>query len=133
MTVIVRAALIAAALFFGVLLFLEVGRRWDMHGLASDPERARLGTGAVERAVFGLLGLLIAFTFAGAANRFDIKRDLIVVETNAIGTSWLRLDLLHLRRLITLLGIDVAGHIDRRRTQRKGAGADRDDEEKRHL
>nr|MCU0808671.1 DUF4239 domain-containing protein [Candidatus Contendobacter sp.] len=35
-----------------------------------------------------------AFTFSGAASRFDARRDLIVQETNAIGTAWLRLDLL---------------------------------------
>jgi hypothetical protein len=44
--------------------------------------------------VFGLLGLLVAFTFSGAATRFDIRRQLIVEETNAIGTAYLRLDLL---------------------------------------
>jgi hypothetical protein len=40
------------------------------------------------------LGLLIAFTFSGAAGRFDTRRDLIVDETNAIETAYLRLDLL---------------------------------------
>jgi hypothetical protein len=44
--------------------------------------------------VFGLLGLLVAFTFSGAAAPFDIRRQLIVEETNAIGTAYLRLDLL---------------------------------------
>lgn len=52
------------------------------------------GLGAVDAAVFGLMGLLIAFTFTGAAARFDHRRDLIVEETNAIGTAWMRLDLL---------------------------------------
>jgi hypothetical protein len=44
--------------------------------------------------VFALLGLLLAFTFSGAASRFDVRRQLIVEETNAIGTAYLRLDLL---------------------------------------
>ncbi|NWA64247.1 DUF4239 domain-containing protein, partial [Pantoea sp. B9002] len=43
---------------------------------------------------FGLLALLIAFTFSGAATRMDARRTLIVAETNAMGTAWLRLDLL---------------------------------------
>ena len=38
--------------------------------------------------------LLVAFTFSGAAARFDTRRQLIVEETNAIGTASLRLDLL---------------------------------------
>ena len=41
-----------------------------------------------------LLGLLIAFTFQGAASRFDGRRALIVEEANTIGTAWLRIDLL---------------------------------------
>ena len=48
----------------------------------------------MEGAVFALLGLLLAFTFFGAASRFDDRRRLIVEEANAIGTAYLRLDLL---------------------------------------
>jgi hypothetical protein len=40
------------------------------------------------------MGLLIAFTFSSAAARIDTRRQLIVAEANAIGTAWLRLDLL---------------------------------------
>jgi hypothetical protein len=52
------------------------------------------GAVAVESAIFALLGLLIAFTFTGAASRLDVRRDLARDEANAIGTAWLRLDLL---------------------------------------
>jgi hypothetical protein len=41
-----------------------------------------------------MLGLLLAFTFTGAASRFENRRELIIQETNNIGTAWLRLDLL---------------------------------------
>lgn len=44
-------------------------------------------------AVFALLGLMLAFTFSGAASRFQDRRFLITDEANAIGTAWLRLDL----------------------------------------
>lgn len=88
------ALIIAVGLFVGMLILLDVGRRIGARGLARDPEGARAGTGTVEAAVFALLGLLIAFTFSGAASRFDARRDLIIQETNAIGTAWLRLDLL---------------------------------------
>ena len=49
--------------------------------------------GAIESALFGLLGLLLAFSFGGATNRFNTRRALIVDEANALGTAWLRLDL----------------------------------------
>ena len=88
------ASLLALGLMLGMLVLLEIGRRVGDRRLANDPEGARAGTGTVEGAVFALLGLLIAFTFSGAASRFDARRDLIVQETNAIGTAYLRLDLL---------------------------------------
>lgn len=94
MSTMMMASLLAVVLFFGILIFLEIGRRMGARRLACDPEGARSGTGAVEGAVFALVGLLIAFTFSGAASRFDDRRDLIVQETNAIGTAYLRLDLL---------------------------------------
>ena len=64
--------------------------------LARDPEGLAKGTGAAEGAVFGLLGLILAFSFSGAATRFEQRRHLITEEANAIGTAYLRLDLLPL-------------------------------------
>jgi hypothetical protein len=40
------------------------------------------------------IGLLIAFTFSGAAARFDARRHLVVEEADAISTAYLRLDVL---------------------------------------
>jgi len=88
------AILFGIGLFVGMLILLEVGRRIGMRRLAADPQGAEAGVGTVEGAVFALLGLLIAFTFSGAAARFDLRRQLIVDEANDIGTAYLRLDLL---------------------------------------
>ncbi len=84
----------AIALFIGMVLFLELGRRVGRRMRARDPEGAHVGLGAVEGAVFALFGLLIAFTFSGAASRFDERRHLIIEEANDIGTAWSYLDLL---------------------------------------
>jgi hypothetical protein len=86
--------LLAAGLFLGMLISLEVGRRRGMRRLKEEGDEAFSGSGAIESAVFGLLGLLIAFTFFGAAERFDRRRELIVEETNFIGTAYLRIGLL---------------------------------------
>jgi hypothetical protein len=86
--------LFSGTLFIGMLVLLEVGRRVGTRRLAQDPEGARTGISAVEGSLFGLLGLLIAFSFSGAASRFEARRHLITEETNNIGTAWLRLDLL---------------------------------------
>ena len=90
----IYVSLFALGLFLGMLILLEVGRRIGVRRLAEDPEGAEAGVGTVEGAVFALLGLLIAFTFSGAATRFDTRRQLIIEETNDIGTAYLRLDLL---------------------------------------
>jgi hypothetical protein len=87
------ALLLAVALFVGMMLLLELGRRIGIRRMANDPDGAKVGTGAVDGAVFALLGLLIAFTFSGAASRFDERRNLIIQETNDIGTAYLRIDL----------------------------------------
>jgi hypothetical protein len=84
----------APVLFFGMLAFLEIGRRVGIARLESDRDGLAKGVGAAEGAVFGLLGLIIAFTFSGAASRFEDRRHLIVEEVNAIGTAYLRIDLL---------------------------------------
>ena len=88
------ASLLGACLFLGMLLFSEVGRRIGIASLARDPEGLAKGTGAAEAAVFGLMGLIMAFTFSGAASRFEDRRHLITAEVNAIGTAYLRIDLL---------------------------------------
>jgi hypothetical protein len=87
-------SLFTVALFLGMLFFLELGRRIGARRMRRDPEGARAGAGVVDGAVFALLGLLIAFTFSGAGARFDKRRELVVEETNAIGTAYLRIDLL---------------------------------------
>jgi hypothetical protein len=94
MSYVLFAFVVTFGLFLGMLLFLEIGRRIGERWIAKDHDAAKQGLGAVEGAVFGLLGLLIAFTFSGAGVRFDTRRQLIVEETNAIGTAYLRLDML---------------------------------------
>lgn len=81
----------AFSLLVGMPVLLEVGRRLGARRRAKEAEGVLTGVGTVEGAVFGLL---VAFTFAGAASQFDTRRQLIVEETNAIDTAYLRLDLL---------------------------------------
>jgi hypothetical protein len=83
-----------AGLFGGMLALLEIGRRVGARRSAADPEGARAGVGPLDGAIFALLGLMLAFTFSGATSRFDARRQLIIDETNAVGTAYLRLDLL---------------------------------------
>lgn len=86
--------LFALLLFGGMLALLEVGRRLGIRRQAEESESERSNLGTIEAAVFALFGLVVAFTFSGAADRFNQKRALIAEEANAIGTAYLRLQLL---------------------------------------
>jgi len=88
------AVIATSCLFVFMLGGLEFGRRFGLRRLVADPEGSHKGTGAVEGAVFGLLGLLMALTFTGAAARFDARRNLIVDETTTVCAAYRRLDLL---------------------------------------
>lgn len=84
----------AIILFVGMLGLVEVGRRIGKRRWLADPEGSMSGLASIEGAIFALFGLLIAFTFSGAATRFEARRQLILDEANAIGTAWSYLDLL---------------------------------------
>lgn len=81
-------------LFAAMIAMLELGRYLGNRRRRADPDGHSRGAGALESTILALLGLLLAFTFSGAWARFDARRALILKETNAIGTAWLRLDLL---------------------------------------
>lgn len=88
---------LALGLFLAMIGLQELGFRLGQRGAAKDPE-GRAGVGAIEASVFALLGLLLAFQFGGAATRLDLRRKLVNDEANAIGTAYLRLDLLPVDR-----------------------------------
>jgi hypothetical protein len=82
----------ALAMFFCVLIFLELGRRIGIKRL--DVPGARAGVGVVDGSVYALVALLIGFSFNGAAGRFDQRRMLVGETTNSAGTAWQRIDML---------------------------------------
>jgi hypothetical protein len=81
-----------------ILAAIEIGRVLGLRaagqggGTASETEDDNRAT--LEGAVLGLLALMIAFTFAMALSRFEARRDAILSEANAIGTTALRARLL---------------------------------------
>lgn len=85
---------LALGLFIGILLCLAFGRWLGRRALARYGAAGHPNIGSLETAVFALMGLMIAFTFSGALTRFDVRRAYVVQEANAIGTAYLRIDLL---------------------------------------
>ncbi len=92
MNPLIVAPVVLAVLFTALLGCLLLGRRLGRRDSARGTDLS--GLGAIDGAVFGLLGLLIAFSFSGAAARFDTRRTQIVEEANAISTAYLRIDVL---------------------------------------
>jgi hypothetical protein len=81
-----------------VLLAFEAGlrlARWQKRRATrhAEPE-AESAVGGVVASTLGLLAFLLAFTFSMAADRRDVKRDLLLDEVNAIETTYLRADLI---------------------------------------
>ncbi|NQW68974.1 MAG: hypothetical protein HQ457_01200 [Betaproteobacteria bacterium] len=77
-----------------MLLMIEVGWRVGFN-LASKYSMQKVDASETfMAAIFGLLALLIALTFSGASDRFDHRRELIVLEVSAIGTAYQSIDLL---------------------------------------
>jgi hypothetical protein len=91
------AVAISIALFFGMVVCLEAGFRLGKSA-AQRTDTAHEGTSTIQAAVFALLGLLLGFTFSNGISHLDHRRDLIIQESNAISTAYLRLDLLPANR-----------------------------------
>jgi hypothetical protein len=84
------------AVFVTLLLLIlpEVGYRVGLRLYAAGDEARKSQLGALQGALLGMLGLLLGFTFSMAVERYDQRRQLVVIEANAIGTAWLRAGLL---------------------------------------
>jgi hypothetical protein len=78
------------AILYPVIMILvagatELGHRIGLRLREMEPRRADLGT--LTGAALGLLALLLAFSFSIALSRFDVRRDLVLEEANAIGST----------------------------------------------
>jgi len=86
--------MVAVALFALIVVLMEAWHVARVRGQVRSGGESRAGEGAIVGAIFAIVDLLYVFTFTSAAGRFDIRRGLISREANAIGTAWMRLDLL---------------------------------------
>lgn len=86
------------ALFVGILLVVlfsvEFGYRLGKYRRSRREEEKEAPLGTMVGATLGLLAFILAFTFGLAANRFDNRRQVLLDEANAIGTTYLRAGML---------------------------------------
>lgn len=77
-----------------VLLAMEIGFRLGRRrARAAEHEKESL-VGAAVAATLALVGFMLAFAFGVAGSRFDTRRQAVLDEANAIGTTYLRASLL---------------------------------------
>jgi len=86
--------IIQVAFFALMLAATELGFRLGskVQGKTSADTKSQIST--VAAAVLGVLALLLGFTMSMAVSRFDVRKQLLLGEANAINTSLLRAQLL---------------------------------------
>ena len=94
-----------------VLLSVECGYRLGKFRLSRREQEKEAPVGTMVGATLGLLAFILAFTFGLASSRFDNRRQLLLDEANALGTTYLRAGMLpewgeEVRRLLR----DYIGH-----------------------
>ena len=102
---------IGLAIFSGLIAAVMIGEIARRHRKTETPRKGSSDAESCEHAitlssVLGLLALLVAFTFSLALDRFDTRRANVLLEANAIGTTYLRAQLLeqpHRARISKLL------------------------------
>jgi hypothetical protein len=82
--------LIVAGILFSTEVGFRMGRRRNRR---PEHEKESL-VGAAVAAALGLVGFMLAFTFSVAGSRFDARRQAVLDEANAIGTTYLRAGIL---------------------------------------
>lgn len=93
MTFLPHPTLLLILLLLGAVLSTEAGYQLGrLYGPRDEDFGKQLGV--VQGAVFALVAFLIGFAFSGAGTRYVERLDVIVKEANALGTAWLRADVL---------------------------------------
>ena len=88
---IVGIFLISSAIFF---LASEVGYFWGKRRSKQKKSLENTATGILTGSILGLVSFLLAFSFGFAASHYTERRGLVLEEANAIGTAYLRAELL---------------------------------------
>jgi hypothetical protein len=90
----IDSGVIALGLLLAMIAALEIGRRLGLKARPNLDDAARAQASSLQGAIVGMLALLLAFTLSMAISRYETRRQLVLVEANAIGTTYLRAKLL---------------------------------------
>lgn len=107
--ILALGAILLVALFVAACLGRALRPQASKDGSSKDDN----GEGYSVSAILGLLALLTGFTFSLTIERFETRRQLVLEHANAIGTAYLRIQLLpdpHRARLSGLIN-EYTGNI----------------------
>lgn len=90
----INSGLVAVALFVTMIAAMEGGYRLGRRRQSVASAELREHINGIQASMLGILALLLGFTFSLALQRFDSRSEAVVDEANAIGTAYLRIQLL---------------------------------------
>ena len=87
-------AVIYACIASVMLVFCEVGYRTGDRARTRQDKEAPASLGSMVGGLLAMLAFVLAFSFSMAATQHDLRKTNVLEEANAIGTAYLRADLL---------------------------------------
>ena len=88
------AGILLLSMVLSMVLAIELGHRLGLRSKGSTNEATRDHISGIQSSILGILALLLGFTFSLSLQRFDSRSEGVVEEANAIGTAYLRVQLL---------------------------------------
>jgi hypothetical protein len=77
-----------------MLFFGEIGFHFGLRNQQHQGPEAHVSLGPMVGGLFGMLAFVLAFTFSMASSQHDLRKHNVLDEANAIGTAYLRTDLI---------------------------------------
>jgi hypothetical protein len=81
-------------LFVSMVATIEIGYRIGNKRKEVTSEALKTHLNSIQTSIIGILALLLGFTFSLSLQRYDSRSEAVVEEANAIGTTYLRTQLL---------------------------------------
>jgi hypothetical protein len=120
---------IVGVLFLLMLAADELGFRLGRRNGTSETEVSRTVSNVFKGSVFGLVALLMGFSFSATTSRYDLRQRIVLDQANAIGTCYLRAGLLDetsRKRIRSILRRYVGVRVEQYRAGRDEATIARD-------
>ena len=110
---LIPAFYLAFPFLFFLILINWLGFKFKNRHIRKFPGTEHVGIGPTEGSLLGLTALLLSFTFGMSASKYETRRQLIISESNDIGTTILRSDL-YSDSVRTILRADLKNYLETR-------------------